>query len=642
MPPSVALWRVLSLLLVVAAMLALPAVSQAQEGSTWELEQPSPPPPPPGVPPAPVAVGLGTIGDMEFWEPSGAAPQANRGLLITSGNGTAIPAGVWAYNGVRWHEIADVCGATDGRVAWAGPEQFWTVSDGRPGQSAKNAGTTFEEAVPLANNTLCRFAAGEVADSYAHLAFEPNSYREMHAAACVPPRAPAASSPECWFGGGLPKPGETAGSFHLHWNGSTLEEQPYREEHAAFDMRSLEGSIFESVEALDSDPVGESEGPTPVLHVIRAGTIRPESSLPLYGGTEPPVALEGLRLSNAGAVLWAAAGASEQSLSPEQGHGQVTVIERKEGIWQQVFGSEPGRSLPEVFSGRAEAEALTGKPSAAEAGVTGFAAEPGGEDAWIALGPREPSAQRGRSAVLLHIDAAGEVLGMQTLPSAEERAHGIGPKGSAVRLSCPAAGECWMATSEGWLYHLATAAARSAAARETGKSEMSAFPEGKIISERPRDQGIPQEVVEAPPSDTSGVNEEKVFNEGTFEPTKEGSSTPKVALPLVSRLKDHLRGDVLELRFHLSVKARVQLVAKRHKKVVAKTARRTFAAGNHALSLHLDPHAWPTNLSLQTKALAPLKLVSSVTGEGANITTETTGFQALRGVSWLQGLDRFP
>jgi hypothetical protein len=629
--------------LALAALLALPAAAhgaEAGEQATWQLEQPTPPPAPPGVPPAPVAVGLGLIGDVEFWEPAAGAPQADRGLLITGGNGTAVPPGVWAYNGVRWHEVADVCGATNGRVAWSGPEEFWTVSDGRPGQSAKNAGTGFEEEAPLQDNTLCRFAGGQVADSYAHLAFQADSYRAMDAAACVPPRPPAASSRECWFGGALPPANETGGSFHLHWNGSSLEEQPDPEAHAVTDMRQFEGAIYESVAVTATDPEGVLKlGPPPVLHLIEGGVVEPESSLPLYGPAEPAMALEGLRLSNAGEDLWAAAGASNQSLSPEQESGQVTVLERSEGLWRQIFG--PRHPLPEVFSSQAEAEALTGAGSASSAPVSAFAAEPGGQDAWIALAPRE--GRQGRDAVLVHIDAAGEVLGVQELPSAEERAHGIGPKGAAVRIACPAVDDCWMATSEGWLYHLATAAARAAAASGAGRSEMSAFPEGLIISERPRDQGLPQEVVEAPPADTSGVNEERHSEEGTFQPAKEGTGTPKVSLPLLSRLKDRLRnGYVLELSFHLSVRARVQLIAKRRGRVVARTARRTFRAGNHSLSLRLNPRAWPTKLSLQTKALAPLKEVSSVTGEGANITTETTRLQLLPRVTWLGGLDRFP
>ena len=46
----------------------------------------------------------------------------------------------------------------------------------------------------------------------------------------------------------------------------------------------------------------------------------------------------------------------------------------------------------------------------------------------------------------------------------------------------------------------------------------------------------------------------------------------------------------LELRFHLAVKARVRLLAKRRKQLVASTPMRTLAAGNRKLLLRLNPH----------------------------------------------------
>ena len=44
-----------------------------------------------------------------------------------------------------------------------------------------------------------------------------------------------------------------------------------------------------------------------------------------------------------------------------------------------------------------------------------------------------------------------------------------------------------------------------------------------------------------------------------------------------------MHGTTLELRFHLAVKARVRLVAKRGKAVVARSPTRTFAGGNRRL-----------------------------------------------------------
>jgi len=149
-------WRsplaVSSLLITLALALAAPALGEelADEGGAfWQLEQPVPPAGPSGAVEAVSPIGLGAIGDVEFWAP-------NRGVLITSGNPPTIAPGLWAYNGRAWHQLSTVCGASDGRIAWAGSEELWTISDGRPGQVGGETGSL----PPLADNTLCRFAGG--------------------------------------------------------------------------------------------------------------------------------------------------------------------------------------------------------------------------------------------------------------------------------------------------------------------------------------------------------------------------------------------------------------------------------------------------------------------------------------------------
>ena len=99
-----------------------------------------------------------------------------------------------------------------------------------------------------------------------------------------------------------------------------------------------------------------------------------------------------------------------------------------------------------------------------------------------------------------------------------------------------------------------------------------------------------------------------------------------------------LHGSTLELRFHLAVKARVRLLAKRRKQLVASTPIRTLAAGNRKLLLRLNPHEWPTKLSLQTHALAPLptSTVKEAAGgpehSGAGSNTVSTGLTVLPSV----------
>lgn len=221
------LWTLLAPMVLASALAcSSPLTSAAAEvseegGAGWRLEQPRPPAAPAGVAEASLPIGLGQIGDIEFWEP-------NRGLLITHGNGPAVPPGVWAYDGVEWREIAEVCGASEGSITWAGPEDFWTVSDGRPGQANESSGTQFERQVPLEDNTLCHFAEGHVVGSYAHPAGQADSYQALHAAGCIPPLPPAVTSSDCWFGGD-PLPEPQLGAFHLHWNGGALEAEPYPE-----------------------------------------------------------------------------------------------------------------------------------------------------------------------------------------------------------------------------------------------------------------------------------------------------------------------------------------------------------------------------------------------------------------------------
>ncbi len=616
--------------LVCAYMCGSPAVSVAAEGgeggAVWSLEQPSPPKAPPGTPELSLPIGLGQIGDIEFWEP-------NRGLLITHGNGKAIPPGVWAYDGVEWREIAEVCGATEGSIAWAGPDEFWTVSDGRPGQVSESSGTQFERQVPLEDNTLCHFAGGSVVGSYAHPAGEADSYQAMHAAACIPPLPPAVNSEDCWFGGdSLPEP--QLGAFHLHWNGGGLEAEPYPGEgHAVESMSVLEGVLYESVRVRAEDPVAKEESRYPVLH-----TIEPEASPPIAPeAAEPPLygsfgelsdGLEFLHLSSAEGALWGAAGKSPKATAPGEEAGQVTVVRRVQGVWSQPFGPGsptsgiPAHPLGHVLASEAEEQRLLGGEAKAAA-VSGIAAEPGSEDAWLAL--RAPTgAGEGVSAVLVHISAVGKVLGAQTLPTKAEAEAGVGPKGAAARISCPALENCWMATTEGWLFHLAPEGERT-----MRPNEISGF--HNVIAYRPLDQGLPQVVADAPPPDTSGLDEEgfvvpKIVKGEKSKP----SSESKVQLPLLSRLHSKLiHHTTLQLSFHLAVKARVRLLAKRHGRLVASTRTLTLKAGSRTLSLGLNPRSWPTKLSLQTHALAPLPLVSSVTGEGANVTTVSTGLVVL-------------
>jgi hypothetical protein len=566
-------------LLVAAVCLPAGPASAAEgpePGVAWRLEQPLPPSAPTGVAGNSLPIPLGEVGDVEFEAP-------NRGLLTTPGNGSTIAPGLWAYNGREWHQLSTVCGAVEGRIAWAGAEEFWTISDGRPGQAAN---PTTGQPAPLTDRTLCHFAHGEVIGSYASPAFEVSSYQPMHALGCI-------SASDCWFAGDpLPFP-EQGESFHLHWDGAALSAEPNPHGHAIEAMRSFEGRLFESTRLLSTDDEGELEVPFPfALHTLNPKGVSPtfESALgvPLYGGEEFPQALDSLQLGSDEESLWAAAGPVHE-VPPGSTTPSVTVVRYSAGQWTQILGPESG-----------SAGAL-GEDDV----VNSIAPEPGTGGAWLAVDRQLDNEGPRASAVVAHVAADGSVE-TQTLPSAQEAAEGIGPKGAAERIACPSSNDCWMTTTQGWLFHLAPEGERQLPEASVDRSE--AF--SKLITFRPPDAGLPQITPDAPPPDDSGELP-TLASKGSLQLIPEVEE-PKVREPLLSALHTKLvHGTTLELRFHLAVKARVKLLAKRKSKVVASTPAHTFAAGNRKLLLRLNRAKWPTKLDLQSHPLAPLPLVST-------------------------------
>jgi hypothetical protein len=579
-PRAVALW--------VAALVccALGHVASAQAieddgGASWRLEQPRPPEPPPGVVGSSTPVGLGKIGDIQFWAP-------NRGLLSTAGNGSTIPPGLWAYNGAEWHELATVCGASDGRIAWAGADDFWTISDGRPGQ----ASDAFGNPPPLKDNTLCHFHNGRVVASYASVAFQASSYRAMHAAACLSPN-------DCWFAGdALPSPQQ--GTFQLHWDGASIAALPYTQDSsAAADLRSFNSQLYESVQL--ASPLAEAPAP---LRTINPNGVAPAfealTGLPLYGGEEFPTALSALALSNSDGSLWAAAGPVFETPAGSA-PGQVTLARDEGERWRQVLGAATEPSGASLFGTEV---------------VTSVAGEPGSEAAWLALDTqgdaRNPSPIAG--AHVARVTSAGTVSVQDnlSLPASGE----TGPKGGAAKVACPAPHDCWLASTQGWLYHLSTG-------EQLQLDSDPAF--ARLITERPADEGVPQIQPDAPPPDTSGLLGEPPPSLGALPETmKEPESRQRVAL--LSHVRSRLvHGSTLELRFHVATRARIRLIARRKGKTVASTRRTVFAAGNRRLLLALDPRRWPTKLQIQAHALAQVPTVPVGGGAGGGAGPQTVG-----------------
>jgi hypothetical protein len=612
----------LPMLVATLALLATAPPTRADaQGLRWRLVAPESPPDlgacmGEGAPGCSAPIELGRVGDIEFAQP-------NRGLLVTAGNGATVGPGIWEYDGSSWHELASVCGASDGRIAWAGTQEFWTVSDGRPGQAANQQGLL----PPLEDNTLCHFApnpasgALEVVRSYAAPAFQASSYQAMQAAACLTPE-------DCWFGGAsLPAP--EPGVFGLHWNGSALEAAPNIRAHAVEDIRAFAGRLIESTSLPAEEVLGEDEEPLEILHPYVlyeistvAGELTFEGLRPFAAGHVPlpeypvdsfPAALAGMRLAVAagpeGETLWAAAGPAS---SPPAGSqpGTLTLLHDLDGSWSQVLPS-PSPSSP----GGIEEDL-----------VTSIAAEPESSSVWLALDTQTDASNPSPSALatVLHVQADGSSTEEQ-LPSPAERAEGVAPQGAAAEIACPAPNDCWLATTRGVLFHL------SEEATQTLPLDDDPALTGPPVNYRPPDEGLPQ----VQPSGLSNAELEEAQPPATLPNVPlPASEAVRVTVPAYSHARLRLlHGDVLVLSFRLPVKARVRLMAKRNGAIVESTSTRTFARGDRELRLHLDPERWPTKLVLHVLPLAPLPTVS--VREGLN--TITTSLVAPPRASTLLG-----
>jgi hypothetical protein len=569
------------------AFAGAPAVARASdEGASWQFAPAEAPPPPPGAAPSQFSAELGKVGDISFWAP-------NRGLLITAGN-ALVPAGLYAYDGISWHQLSTVCGATDGRIAWAGPDEFWTISDQRFGQvTAGGANSYLYEDV-----SLCHFLNGQVVGSYALPVDQPDSYRPMDAAACDGPD-------DCWFGGEL---GETpdSGAFHLYWNGSTLSVVYSPQDHAIAAMAVDQGEIYESVQLAPDDDYGsESTTSPPLLHTIVASdpgdvfhSRFPVNStclgafcqtLPEYGtgsGGESvaPDTLSGLALSSdwspsgdgpASPQLWAVAGPDSTKPPAGESAAQPVVLRYSGEDWTQI--------VPNLTSFEAGEDPI------------GVAADPGEQAAWVTIASKD-------NDEIAHVDrlSAASGSGKWAVSERDELGpeQGIGPRGEAGPIACPSAHECWLATSQGWLFHLTDGAPLA--------NDGDPFFDGGdgVITYRPPDNGVPEVLPDAAPEGESPLD--LLLPESASSTPAAGEQPVKIAPSKPALVKDAhshlLHGDVLELTFTLTAKAHVQLIASRKGKVVARTRRETLRKGKHTLEMKLNRRSWPTKLNLHASA----------------------------------------
>lgn len=590
----------------------------ARAEAVWRFAPPQAPPAPEGVAPAPYPVPVGEVGDISFWAP-------NRGLLITGGTEGPgkgpVAAGLYAYDGSTWHQLATVCGGAEGRIAWAGPDEFWTISDQRPGQVLTGGGGSLESI------SLCHFRDGEVVGSYAMPLAEANSYLHMNAAVCRNPS-------DCWFGG---EDGVTPnmGAFHLHWDGSTVTTVYEPEDHTVTGMADFAGELYESVQIAGNDVFQPNEQPEhpAVLHAIAPAGVTPtfedvatfsqaeHKRLPEYGKGVQPTALQGFDLATDGNPLGSGATELWAVANPlvEPPHGSnaasLTVLRLVKGPSENVWS----QMTPQLAAGTRLAGASTRIGKARENGISdAIAPEPGGTGAWLSL----RSESRG-GAVVAHLEANGQVDETEVLPAADEP-QPIGYRGDAGPIVCTAPHDCWLATAgegaatSGWLFHLTDG---TQLARNTDP-----FFDGQdpVIASRPIDGGVPVLYPDLPPVDDSLANQ--------LPPAAPAGPPTQTLAPAkrkqTKRLVEHIKSRFLHRRelvisFTLTARAHVQLLGRRKHKVVASTRRESLKPGRHKLSLRLDPASWPT--AMQFKATPIGGSPSAEGGSGGSGSGDTIG-----------------
>jgi hypothetical protein len=590
--------RVLQLLGALA-LAACMFTSIAQGAASWRFAPASSPPPPPGVTEGSYSVPLGKVGDIEFWAP-------NRGLLITAGAPPTVPAGLYAYNGAGWHQLSTACGGGEGHIVWAGPDEFWTISDEREFQLNGGGGNEY------VNVSLCHFLNGHIVGSYAEPFNQPDSYQRMSSGACLSPD-------NCWFGGALGRP-PNEGAFHLHWDGENVSVVYAPQDHAIASMALTNaGSLIESVDLNETDSFEGEEPERPsLLHEVggpnannpfanlflansgcAGGQVCPplpaygtdENGRPVYPLTLGPFALNSdyspALANGASAQTWALATRAAElpaNIPSSKGLAHTIVLRDSQGSWSQIVGGQSnGGENPFELEGEEEVP----HDIAVEPG------NPGTTGAWVTIKSNDDQA---------HVDllsAEGKISRREALGDAQ----GVGGRGNADSIACPAANDCWLATDKGWLFHLT---------EDPEHPELTdGFPEdadpnfSAVITYRPLDPSVPQLPPIEPPPDDSLANQltaPPVLPPAPAPPTSSG-----VTVPAIENIRTHLRHRyTLELRFKVTVRTRLQFLALRHGKHVAHTRLETLAAGQRKLMLTLDPHHWPTKITLKDTPLQPL------------------------------------
>ena len=525
-------------------LLALLIPSAAGAQSIWRLEQPLAPP---GIP---FKVPLGEPGDLSFWSP-------NRGLLTVNGN-SVIPRGIYSWDGVRWHQLATVCGGPDdtARIAWAGPREFWVISLPSPPRNGAGLG-------------LCHFKDGQVVGSFSTRVDEADPFRQMFAAACNGPN-------DCWFAGvGSQDPvGERIGAFHLHWDGTELRTVYGPQGRAVSDLELHDGTLFESAlvgraREQNAEPVRLAE-PEPVPKLIHRVSEGPDFAndpfepAPLVG--VPVDGTEMLALDSDGTNLWAVGGGAASGPSAPQ-NGSVD----RPPIAARLVGG----SFQELT--------LTGATFAGGTRFGDVAAIPGAAAAYATAVPFSERRSSNAKAGVARIEADGTTT-LTRLP-----VSGAG-RGAAARIACPAPEECWLVTWAGWLFHYTDGTTH---ARDTDPAFQG------TIEFRPN-ESLEQNIPDTPPEDDSQL----------FAPPPVEDQQPAASVtvpPVLRAVRSKVKGKKKRLRLVVSFivvrPAAVRLIARHRRKVVGRTPMRSFSRGRGRLILRVTRKKYPDKLAFRIREL---------------------------------------
>lgn len=536
--------RLLAALAGAASVAALAVPSAQGAAAAWRLEQPAPPAG------ARFKVPLGAPGDLEFYAP-------DRGLLSVEGNG-AVARGLFFYDGQSWRQLSTVCGDSgdSSRIAWAGPDEFWTVTE--PSQPRSGSGLG-----------LCHFKNGVIVGSYSTPDQSPDPFRPMDAASCAGPN-------DCWFGGaGSQDPsGSRIGAFHLHWNGSTLTSVYTPQGRGVSDLVSFLGTFYESVFAGTQredreDPVSlvtpEPEGAR-LIHVLSGGVWRNAPYVASRPEGVPPQGTELLAADASATDLWFGGGGAASGPDAPTGDSvsrPPLAVHLTAGFFQELALD------PALFG--------------AHDRFADIAAVPGTSDAWVA---DQPYADRGSASArarvaLLHPDGAAVIT---TLPSA-----GSG-RGAAARIAFTSPTNGWMVTTAGWLFHYTDG---TVLPRNTDP----AF--ANTITNRPNEASA-QFIPDTPPPDDSQINAPPV--QVVIKPHR-----PRVRRlpPLLTHVKVRRRGLTLVVSFTVTRRGSVQLVGYRKRRLVARTRVKQVRKGHSSLTLRLDRRHYPTRLKFIVHEASP-------------------------------------